>query len=168
MKLRPGAFSHPGLFVLCALLLSGSSLYAQSGRSPEGDPSQGIVTPSVSDREPGREPVGGSVLYPDPVPFSLDTESAINCIELLRSVRFIERRDDGGSGVIKIETVWSYFLGYDESFPEGHRLRYDIIVNGEPLDWDKCFIEYGEDMLNLRLLFLYRNQHPGRDLEYRG
>ncbi|MDC7241002.1 MAG: hypothetical protein PQJ50_11645, partial [Spirochaetales bacterium] len=55
---------------------------------------------------------------------------------------------------------WSWFLDHDESFPKGHRNRYDIIVNGEALDWDNSYFEYGNDLVNLRLLFLYRNQHP--------
>ncbi len=109
--------------------------------------------------EPGT--AGASILYPEPVPFSLDAESAIGCINLLKRVQFLELRDEeDGCSIVTVRTVWSYFLGYDESYPEGHRLRYDIIVNGEPLDWDRCFIEYGYEMVNLHLLFLYRNMHP--------
>ena len=96
-----------------------------------------------------------------PEPFSLDGGSAIYCIHLLKTVRFFELRDENGkSEIVNVETVWSWFLEYDEEFPEGYRKRYDIIVNGSALDWDNSFIEYGGEMINLRLLFLYRNQHP--------
>lgn len=160
---------EPGCLILCSLLLLGAPLCGQSVPAPEGDPIRKAGSLSGADYEPDYTRDRKSILIPDPHPFSLDTESAIDCIELLRSVRFIERRDaSGGSAVIRVDTVWSWFLGLDQSYPEGHRLRYDIIVNGEPLDWDKCYIEYGGEMLNLRLLFLYRNQHPGGDLEYRG
>lgn len=109
-----------------------------------------------------------SAIVPEPEPFSLDTASAIYCIDLLREVGFLEVKDDSGkSSILAVKTVWSYFLSYDESFPRGHRKRYDIIVNGEAINWDRSFIEYGGDMLNLRLMFLYKNQHPSGSLEYR-
>lgn len=108
-----------------------------------------------------------SYTIPGPEPFTIDDSSAIYCINLLRSTPFIEVKDEtGNTGIVKVKTVWSYFLGVDESYPKGHQLRYDIIINGEPLDWNNSFIEYGGDMINLRLLFLYRNQHPPGNLEY--
>jgi len=108
-----------------------------------------------------------SNVIPGPLPFSLDSVSAIDCIELLRRNRFIEVHDENGSSsIVKVQTVWSFFLDRDENYPEGHQLRYDIILNGEPLDWDNSFIEYGGDMINLRLLFLYRNQYPPQGLKY--
>ncbi|MBN2658159.1 MAG: hypothetical protein JXR86_13950 [Spirochaetales bacterium] len=107
-------------------------------------------------------------IYPGPDPFSVDGRSALYCIALLRENPFLEQKDsNGASSVLKINTVWSYFLEFDESWPEGHQLRYDIIVNGSPLDWDNSFIEYGGEMINLRLLFTYRNQYPPSGLSYR-
>lgn len=108
-----------------------------------------------------------SAIIPNPAPFSLDALSSIYCINLLRSNRFIEVKNISITDIIKVETVWSYYLGFDESYPQGHQLRYDIIVNGDPLDWDNSFIEYGGEMLNLKLLFLYKNQHPPQGIEYR-
>lgn len=109
-----------------------------------------------------------SVIIPGPEPFSVDAQSAVYCIDLLRANRFIQvKKESGKTSNVKIETVWSVFLGEDESYPAGHNRRYDIIVNNEPLDWDNSYIEYGGDMLNLRLLFLYKNQHPPRGLDYR-
>ncbi len=103
----------------------------------------------------------GSLLVPAPDPFSLDTESAIFCINLLKGNRFLEKSMETEEyRVVQVETVWSWFLAYDEGYPEGHRLRYDIIVNGETLDWERSYIEYGTDIVNLKILFLYRNQHP--------
>ncbi|MDA3811154.1 MAG: hypothetical protein PF518_12600 [Spirochaetaceae bacterium] len=109
-----------------------------------------------------------SVIIPGPVPFSLDATSAIYCINLLKNNRFIEfKNDTGKTEIVKVHTVWSIFLGLDENYPKGHHRRYDIIVNGTPLDWDKSFIEYGGEMINLHLLFLYRNQYPPQGLEYK-
>ena len=103
---------------------------------------------------------------PGPEPFSLDVRSAIYCISLLKNNRYIEKKSESEKyRIIEVETVWSWFLDYDESFPEGYRKRYDIIVNGTPLDWDHSYIEYGGEMLNMRLLFLYRNQYPPEGLE---
>lgn len=108
-----------------------------------------------------------SSIIAGPEPFSLDSESAVYCINLLKQTPFIEIRKDSISRIIKVDTIWSLFLGYEEDYPAGHRRRYDIIVNGEALDWNNSFIEYGNDMLNMHLLFLYRNQHPPEGLEYR-
>lgn len=107
------------------------------------------------------------VIIPGPEPFSLDVGSAIYCINLLKTVRFMEVKDENDkSDIVTVKNVWSWFLDYDESYPEGYRKRYDIIVNGTPLDWDNSYIEYGGEMLNMRLLFLYRNQYPPESLEY--
>lgn len=130
------------LYLIMSILLS-----AQSGTTPERDLNSAII--------------------PGPIPFSLDSASAIYCIDLLKNNPLIEiKSDSGNSRIVRVETVWSYFLELDEKYPAGHQLRYDIIINGKSLDWDKSFIEYGGDMLNLRLLFLYRNQYPPEGLEY--
>ncbi len=107
------------------------------------------------------EPNGsGTVLYPDPEPFSVDAESAIYCISILKGSRYLEKDDTDQYRVVQVETVWSELTGYDETYPPGHRRRYDIIVNGSPLNWDNSYMEYGSDLINMHLLFLYRNQHP--------
>lgn len=107
------------------------------------------------------------IIIPGPNPFSLDVGSAIYCINLLKNNRFIEKKDESEKyRIIEVQTVWSWFLEYNKSYPEGYRKRYDIIVNGMPLDWDNSYIEYGGEMLNLRLLFLYRNQYPPESLDY--
>jgi hypothetical protein len=108
-----------------------------------------------------------SAIIPGPEPFSLDAASAIYCINLLKNNRYLEKNGVYGKyGIVEVKTVWSWFLEYDESYPEGYRKRYNIIVNGTPLDWDNSYIEYGGEMLNLRLLFLYRNQYPPESLDY--
>lgn len=107
-------------------------------------------------------------LYPNPEPFSLDASSAIYCIELLRSTPFIEVKEENGtSSIVKVEKVWSLYLKNDEIYPPGHIRRYDIIVNEKPMDWNNSYIEYGGEMINLQLLFLYRNQHPPEGLAYK-
>ncbi len=136
--------------IVCFLFLIlplGSKLYAQNGTAPETGPD--------------------SIIVPEPDPFSLDALSAIYCIDLLKNNQFIEIIDNSGtSSIVKVKKIWSFFLGLDDSYPEGHHRRYDIIVNEVPLDWDNSFIEYGGEMLNLRLLFLYRNQYPSQGLLY--
>ncbi|MBI9106441.1 MAG: hypothetical protein JEZ04_06800 [Spirochaetales bacterium] len=108
-----------------------------------------------------------TIIIPGPEPFSLDGGSAIYCINLLKNNRFIEKKDESAKyRIVEVQTLWSWFMEYDKNYPEGHRRRYDIIVNGTPVDWDNSYIEYGSEMLNLRLLFLYRNQHPPKSLEY--
>jgi len=135
------------VLTLSLFLILGSQLDAQNNRATETDPN--------------------SVIFPGPAPFSLDATSAIYCIDLLKNNRFIEIKNDSGkTEIVEVHSVWSFFLGLDENYPAGHHRRYDIIVNDTPLDWDKSFIEYGGEMVNLHLLFLYRNQYPPQDLEY--
>ena len=110
----------------------------------------------------------GSPIIPGPVPFSLDARSVVYCINLLNNNRFLEINNKTGvSKTIEVHRVWSLFLGVDENYPEGHQRRYDIIINEVPLNWDNSFIAYGGELLNLRLLFLYKNQYPPQGLEYR-
>ena len=109
----------------------------------------------------------GTVIFESPDPFSLDARSAIYCINLLRNNRYIEKKDESAKyKIVEVSTVWSWFLEYNETYPEGYRKRYDIIVNGTPLDWKNSYIEYGGEMMNLGMLFLYRNQYPSENLEY--
>ena len=135
------------LFIFSLFLILGNQLYAQDS----------VEFYLAND----------TIIIPGPDPFSLDVRSAIYCINLLKNNRYIEKNDESDKAIIvEVETVWSWFLDYDENYPEGYRKRYDIIVNGNPLDWDNSYIEYGGEMLNLRLLFLYRNQYPPKSLEY--
>lgn len=106
-------------------------------------------------------------IFPGPEPFSLDSQSAIYCISLLReNPLLLIENDSGQKEILRVKKVWSYFLNKDDSYPKGHRLRYDIIINETPLDWNRTFIEYGGEMINLRLLFTYRNQYPPEGLKY--
>ncbi len=108
-----------------------------------------------------------TIIYPGPEPFSLDAGSANFCINLLKNNRYLEMDSESAKyRIVEVETVWSWFLEYDDNYPEGYRKRYDIIVNGTPLNWDNSYIEYGGEMINLRLLFLYRNQYPPQNLDY--
>lgn len=115
-------------------------------------------------------PVFGQTSYivPGPDPFTLDALSAIYCIGLLKENSLILIKEPSGkSSILKVRTVWSIPAGSEESYPSGHKDRFNIIVNGDPLDWDNCFISYGGDLINLRLLFTYKNQYPPEGLEYR-
>ena len=140
-------FAFTGSLFLFVLLITSAPLCGQDTASPGGTAS-------------------GDIIIPGSEPFSLDAWSAGYCISILKNSRYLEKNGDSGKyRIIEVDTVWSWFLEYDETSPEGHRKRYDIIVNGNRLDWDNSYIEYGGEMLNLRLLFLYRNQYPPGELE---
>ncbi|MDX9801827.1 MAG: hypothetical protein RBT69_10880 [Spirochaetia bacterium] len=144
-KFKQGVRNFPRIFTLIfsLFLVSNNQLYAKDSTASD------------------------ATIIPASEPFSLDGRSAVYCINLLKNNRFMEK--NGSSGrykIVEVQTVCSWFIEHDKSYPEGHRNRYNIIVNSKPLDWDNSYIEYGREMVNLQLLFLYRNQHPPESLEY--
>lgn len=107
-------------------------------------------------------------VVPAPEPFSLGSYDAIDAVWMLRRVRFLQWWDgQTRPQIVAVRTVESVWVGYDPDAYDGHQNRYDILLNGEPLEWDRLYIEYHNDMVNLRLLFTYRNQQPAPDLPYR-
>ncbi|MFW6292225.1 MAG: hypothetical protein ACOC7V_07825 [Spirochaetota bacterium] len=113
--------------------------------------------------EPWSEPI-----VPAASPFSLGSYDVIDAVWLIRRAGFLQRWDyENRPETVAVRTVSSAWVGYDPNAYEGHRNRYTIILNGEPIDWNHLYVEYAGDMLNLRLLYTYRNQKPPPDLPYR-
>lgn len=107
-------------------------------------------------------------IVPAPEPFSLSSRDAIHAVLLIRQVGLLQWWDGESRPVIvPVDEVYSVHVGFDPDAYEGHQNRYDLMLNGEPLDWDHLYIAYDEDVLNLRLLYTYRNQQPIPDVPYR-
>jgi hypothetical protein len=107
-------------------------------------------------------------LVPAPQPFSLNSYDAIDAVLMLRRARLLQYRyADGSTEIIPVESVYSFWVGFDPAAYENHQNRYDLMLNGEPIDWGNLFVEYGGEMLNLQLLYTYRNQRPVPDVRYR-
>ncbi len=75
--------------------------------------------------------------------------------------------DDGVRTIVRVRSVRSVWVDFNPHAYENHQNRYDVELNGESLDWDHLFIEYDGKMVNLRLLFTYRNQQPVPNVQYR-
>ena len=129
-------------------------------------------------------PATEATRMPAPKPFSLSAGDAVGAIALLQRVGFLSVLDTdvqpGGTGrgrpprerlgtrvpesyplkTVEVREVWAVFLGLDESFPPGHQRRYDLVVNGSPMDWERTYIRYGGRRVHLQQLYTYRNQHP--------
>ena len=109
-------------------------------------------------------PATEATRMPAPKPFSLSAGDAVGAIALLRRVRFLSVIDTdiqaGGTGgrrpsedqpgartptaypwdTVEVRDIWAIFLAVDESFPRGHRRRFDLVVNGSPMDWERTYI----------------------------
>lgn len=110
-------------------------------------------------------PAGEHTRLPAPEPFSLSARDAGKAIALLRRVGFVSVVDTAISPgyplvTVPIREVWARFLGVDEGLPPGHVRRFDLVVNGLPLEWGRTYIVYNGRQLLLQQLFTYRNQHP--------
>ncbi|MFW5783533.1 MAG: hypothetical protein ACOCY8_03340 [Spirochaetota bacterium] len=107
-------------------------------------------------------------IVPAPRPFTLNSYDVIDAVWLLRRVRFVQWWDyENRPETIAVERVRSVWVDYNPNAYEGHRNRYDIELNDEPIDWDHIYVEYDGDMINLRVLYTYRNQQPAPDVPYR-
>ncbi len=111
-------------------------------------------------------------IHESPEPFTLNGYDAIQAVWMIRRAGLLLYEVPGSRGeIIPIRSrddVRAVHVGSDPdaSGPQ-HRERYDIIVNGEPLDWRNTFVRYGGRMVNLQALFTYRNQTPPEGLRYR-
>ena len=113
------------------------------------------------------EPWTGPIV-PAPEPFTLSSRDVIHAVFLIRRARFLQYWDyESRPRTVPVREAYSVHVGFDPDAYEEYRHRYDIILNGEPMDWEHLYIEYDGDMINLRLLFTYRNQRPVPNIPYR-
>ena len=123
-----------------------------------------IIAPQASTQDWRRD----GPPYPAYVPFSLNSYDVIHAVLMIRrEFALIHVDEDGHTAILPVHNVHSYWVGFDPDAFENHQNRYDVMLNGEPLDWDHTYIEYDGDMVNLRILFTYNNQRPMPDVEYR-
>ncbi len=109
----------------------------------------------------------GQAIVPNPSPFSLNSYDALHAASLIRRVGFLQLWDGRGMPeTVAVNRVESVHIGFDPDAVPARRQRYDLHVNGQALEWNVTYIEYAGRMVNLRLLFTYRNQHPPEGLEY--
>ncbi len=109
----------------------------------------------------------GDAIVPNADPFSLNAYDAVSALALIERAGLLQLWD--GSGLpetVAVTEAKAVYIGTDEEAVPAQRNRYDIVVNGEPLDWQRTYVEYGGRMVSLRLLFTYRNQHPPPGLRY--
>lgn len=107
-------------------------------------------------------------LVPAPEPFTLNSYDVIDVVWLLRRSEFVLRWDyESKPTIVTVRSAGSTWVGFDPDAYEGHRNRYTVLLNGSPIDWDHLYVEYDGDMINLRLLYTYRNQKPPPDIPYR-
>ena len=118
------------------------------------------------------------ILYPTPEPFSVNAWDAVQALWMIRRVGLLwyeapSAQDDetgrygDSSRVVRVDSVRAVYVGEDETYPAVHKERYNLVLNGEPIDWANLYIEYGGVMRNLQLLYTYRNQRPFPDRQYR-
>lgn len=113
-----------------------------------------------------------SAIHPAPEPFTVNGYDAVQAVWMIRRARLlVHEPPDGSSEIIPVRTVTDVRAVHAGSNPDApgpqHVERYDITVNGNPLDWDNTYIRYGGRMVNLRALFTYRNQETPPGLRYR-
>jgi len=136
-----------------------------------GLPALLLVLSSVLSSAQSAQPPGerwNPPILPAPQPFTLNSYDVIDAVWMIRRAGFLQWWDgESRPLIVPVRRVESTWVGYDPQAYEGHRNRYDVLLNGEPLDWDCLYVEYDNDSINLRLLYTYRNQQPPPDLPYR-
>ena len=131
-----------------------------SGASESAEGIRGTASGEQEDWDPP--------LVPASDPFTLSSYDVIDAVWLIRRSEYLLWWDyESRPQTVTIASVQSFWTGYDPDAYEGHQNRYSILLNGKPIDWDHLYVEYDGDMLNLRLLYTYRNQKPPPDLPYR-
>jgi hypothetical protein len=106
--------------------------------------------------------------YPAYEPFSLNSYDVISAVLMIRREFALVRVDEAGhTSILPVHSVRSVWVDFDPDAFENHQNRYDILLNDEPLDWNHTYIEYGGDLVNLKILFTYNNQRPFADVDYR-
>lgn len=149
--------------VLTILLTSGA--FAQGG-STSAESGERVAEESRGEgRHPFREPS-----LEAGAPFSLNAYDAVHALYLLRRELFLQvLQERGVYRTVRIRQVRAVRLPDAENpLTPFERRRYDILLNGEPLDWENSYIEYDERRVNMRLLYTYRNGGLPEGLAYEG
>lgn len=152
------------LCVLCVLFAWAQTAGAQTGGAQTGGAQE--MPPDAID--PPAWPRATDI-FPAPEPFSVNGYDALQAAHLIRRAGLLVRPAGGKREIVAVRTVEIVEASQEkriEQMPPGHRKRYDLVLNGEPLDWDSLYIEYGGRLVNLRLLFTYRNQRPAPNIPY--
>ena len=121
-------------------------------------------TPPRRDRPAGWP--RSTAIYDTPDPFSLNGYDALHAIALLKRERLLIRRTGSSREIVPVRTVVARELDPMEEMPPLHRRRYTLVLNDEPIEWERMYIDYGGRLLNLQLLFTYRNQRPVPDAPF--
>jgi len=109
----------------------------------------------------------GYGLLPAPRPFTLDLYHARMAKAMLERVGVVlVRTGEDEHRSVGVRKVRIEYVGKDSRYPEPYNKRYDLRLNGRPLEWSRTYIEYDFRMVNMRMLFTYRNQRPVPDVPY--
>lgn len=95
-------------------------------------------------------------------PFSLDLQTAIQAVRFIRRAGVLQTYEPGSRPeLLPVESVWLVLVVPDTD-PDNPPLdsRYDLVLNGAPLAWERTYMLYGGRMVNLGALFTYRNERP--------
>jgi len=106
-------------------------------------------------------------ILPIPKPFTLNYYDALQAEAFIQREMLLVIFTGKKRWTEKVNESQVVFHSVDPKMPPGHKARFDIVINGTPIDWKNTFMEYNGEMINLKLLFTYRNQRPLDDLLYR-
>lgn len=162
--------------ILVAAILGSTILWAIAGEEARRDTSfwpDGQFWPGGTfwDESQAAFMYGPVPVHPSPEPFTLNGYDATQAVWMIRRAGLLLWEPaQGPSEIIAVRersAVRAVPVGTDDTAPgPQHRDRYDIEVNGQPLDWRNTFIRYRGRMTNLQALFSYRNQTPPEGLRY--
>lgn len=105
-------------------------------------------------------------IYDAPEPFSLNGYDALQAIAMIERERLLIRRNGENREIVAVDSIEAIEVEPLPDMPRNHRRRYDLLLNGEALPWSELYINYGGRLLNLQLLFTYRNQRPVPDVPF--
>lgn len=155
-----------GVFLAGALALNGAAQEADAPPGGDRTSDDGVFAPRPPEPAPPKE-LRGRAIVPNPAPFTLNSYNVLQAVALIRRVGFLQVWDgEGFPETLAVDSVRSSPVGTESDTTPARRSRYTVLVNGEALDWDHTFIHYDGRMMNLRLLYSYRNQHPPEDLRH--
>lgn len=149
------------------LLLVGAgllTLWAAPVTSAQDADSQPALPPDAID--PPAWP-RSTTIWPAPDPFSVNGYDALQAMALMRREGLLVVLRGTERETVAVRELEAVPAGSLEDYPPGHRQRWDLLLNGQPLDWQRTYIRYGGELLNMQLLFTYRNQRPVPSVPFR-